>query len=86
VPGAHPQALHLWLRLPEGRAEEEFVAEARLRGVAVAAGSAFRATDRSKRDSVRIALGSTDLEELRQGLLIVGSMLEEGAEAPLPGI
>lgn len=86
ISSTHPQALHLWLRLPEGRAEEEFVAEARLRGVAVAAGSAFRATDRGKRDSVRIALGSTDLEELRQGLSIVGSMLEEGAEAPLPGI
>jgi DNA-binding transcriptional MocR family regulator len=81
---SHPQGLHLWMPLPEGRNESEFVAQARLRGVAVAAGSAFRSTKKGQRDAIRIAVGATGTDELRRGLSLVSSLLEDGAEVPLP--
>ncbi|WP_374303416.1 PLP-dependent aminotransferase family protein [Paracoccus sp. (in: a-proteobacteria)] len=81
---AHPQSLHVWLELPRGHNEEDFVAHARQQGVAVASGRAFRLDDRGKRDAVRIALGSTGAEDLRRGLLLVSQTLEGTAEMPLP--
>lgn len=85
-PDSHPHSLHLWLRLPEGRSEEAFVAEARNLGVAVAAGSAFRATEKGRHDSVRVSLGSTHAGELRHGLSILSALLTEASEPPLPAI
>lgn len=81
---SHPQSLHLWLSLPDGRGEDEFVAQARLRGVAVAAGSAFRSTKKGLGNAVRIALGATGTDDLRRGLTLVATLLEEGVEVPLP--
>jgi len=83
---AHSHSLHVWLPLPEGRDEADFVQECRLRGVAVAAGTAFRATERQKRDAVRISLCSSRVEELRAGLGVVGSILRESPEALLAPI
>lgn len=82
----HPQSLHLWLDLPEGRNEDQFVAQAMQRGVAIASGRAFRINDRHRRDAVRIALGSTHLAELRRGLQMITDLLKEEAEPLLPMI
>lgn len=81
---AHPQSLHVWLELPPGRDEDEFVAQARQRGVAVASGRAFRLDERQRRDAVRIALGSTSAEDLRHGLKLVAETLRSTAEPLLP--
>lgn len=80
---AHPQSLHVWLELPPGRDEEEFVAQARHRGVAVASGRAFRLDERRRRDAVRIALGSTEADDLRRGLRLVVETLGSTAEPVL---
>lgn len=80
----HPQSLHVWLELPPGRDEDEFVAQARQRGVAIASGRAFRISDRGRRDAVRIALGSTGTDELRRGLSLVADTLGNTAEPLLP--
>lgn len=80
---AHPQSLHIWLDVPLGRSEDEFVAQARQRGVAVAAGRAFRLDERNRRDAVRIALGSTDDEDLRRGLSLVVETLDNPSEPVL---
>lgn len=81
---AHPQSLHVWLELPPGRDEEEFVAHARQRGVAIASGRAFRLDERQRRDAVRIALGSTGAEDLRHGLRLVVETLRSTPEPLLP--
>ncbi|MDP4034555.1 MAG: PLP-dependent aminotransferase family protein [Pseudorhodobacter sp.] len=83
---AHPQSLHLWLRLPPEQTEDGFVANCRLRGVAVAAGGAFRATEKGRQDAVRVSLGSTSIADLRRGLGLIARMLTESIEAPLPTI
>ena len=80
---AHPQSLHIWLDVPPDRSEDEFVAQARQRGVAVAAGQAFRLGERDRRDAVRIALGSTDANDLRRGLSLVADTLVNPAEPVL---
>ncbi|WP_288947898.1 PLP-dependent aminotransferase family protein [uncultured Paracoccus sp.] len=81
---AHPQSLHIWLELPEGRDEEEFVAQGRQRGVAIASGRAFRLSERGRRDAVRIALGSTSTDELHRGLALVADVLNGTSEPLLP--
>ncbi|MDT8857846.1 PLP-dependent aminotransferase family protein [Paracoccaceae bacterium Fryx2] len=86
MPVCHPNSLHLWLPLPEGRGEEDFVVQARLQGVAVAAGNAFRATERGRREAIRVSLGSTDRDELRRGLSVIGAMLTDTPEVLLPTI
>lgn len=80
----HPQSLHLWLKLPAGSNEDDFVAQVRRRGVAVASGGAFRIDDRGRRDAVRIALGSTSASDLRRGLSLVTDCLGSTAEPLLP--
>lgn len=83
---AHPQSLHIWLELPPGRDEDDFVAQARLLGVAIASGRAFRLSEKDRRDAVRIALGSTGADELRHGLQLVAQTLAREAEPVLPMI
>jgi DNA-binding transcriptional MocR family regulator len=68
-------ALHVWLQLPQDRSEEAFVAQARLRGVAIAPGTSFRIADTPWKPAVRIALGSTTEGELRTGLGVVTRLL-----------
>lgn len=86
MPVCHGNSLHLWLALPEDWTEEAFVTQARHRGVAVAAGNAFRASDRWRREAIRISLGSTRAEELRRGLSTVAAMLADVPEVLLPTI
>lgn len=83
---SHPQALHLWMELPAGRQEDEFVGQLQLQGVAIASGRAFRISEKDRRDAVRIALGPTQAGDLRSGLRIVAEMLKKEAEFPLPMI
>lgn len=71
----HPNALHLWLPLPDNRTEEGFVAQARLQGVAIAPGLSFRTSDAPWQSAVRVSLGSTTEGELRAGLGIVARLL-----------
>ncbi|TIV58149.1 PLP-dependent aminotransferase family protein, partial [Mesorhizobium sp.] len=71
----HRDGLHLWLELPGDRAEESFVSQARLRGVAIAPGTSFRIADTPWRPAVRISLGSTTEGELRAGLSVVAKLL-----------
>lgn len=71
----HPNALHLWLVLPENQTEDGFVAQARLQGVAIAPGQSFRTSDASWQSAVRISLGSTTEGELRTGLGVVARLL-----------
>ncbi|MER8633377.1 PLP-dependent aminotransferase family protein [Mesorhizobium opportunistum] len=74
--GTHPQSLHIWLRLPQGYVEQEFVANARHRGVSVAPGRAFALADKAHPPAVRISVGSSRPEELRRGLTIIGEILK----------
>lgn len=72
---SHRDGLHLWLPLPDGRAEEGFVAQARLQGVAIAPGASFRIAEGTWQPAVRISLGSTTESELRTGLGAVNRLL-----------
>nr|WP_217807982.1 PLP-dependent aminotransferase family protein [Oceanibacterium hippocampi] len=78
---SHEQGLHLWLPLPEGRSESDFVSFARLRGVAVAPGSSFHAGAQPSPPGIRVSVGSTGADELRTGLGIIAS-LYRGAPEP----
>ncbi len=86
MPDCHPNSLHLWLNLPAGWTEESFVEQARRRGVAVAAGQAFRTSDKAKQPAIRIALGSTLADDLRRGLGILQSMFTDEPEIILPSV
>jgi DNA-binding transcriptional MocR family regulator len=82
LPGARAPdgavSYHAWLRLPEGWRAEDFVAEARRRGVAVTPPSAFAVTRQAAPDAVRICYGAAaGREELARGLRILAGLLAE---------
>lgn len=81
---AHPQGLHVWLNLPEGVDEDQFVAQARVHGVAIASGQAFRVNDHQRRNAVRIALGTKREDDLQRGLGLVRDLLRSSPEPLLP--
>ncbi len=83
---AHPQSLHVWLPLTSQHTEEGFVAQARLRGVAIAPGASFQTADHGRAPAVRISLGSTSEAELRTGLGIVTALAQGNPEALLLAI
>jgi DNA-binding transcriptional MocR family regulator len=83
---SHSQSLHVWLPLDLQHSEEAFVAQARLRGVAIAPGSSFRTSGEPWRPAVRISLGSTTEAELRAGLGVVASLDVGNPEALLLAI
>jgi DNA-binding transcriptional MocR family regulator len=83
---SHPNALHLWLPLPEDRSEERFVAQARLEGVGIAPGSSFRICEEPWQPAVRVSLASTTEAELRAGLGIIVKLLHADAETFLLAI
>ncbi|MEO9336173.1 PLP-dependent aminotransferase family protein [Mesorhizobium sp. SB112] len=72
---SHPNSLHIWVPLSRERGEDAFVAQVRLQGVAIAAGSSFRITEDEWSPAVRISLGSTTEAELRTGLRAVARLL-----------
>ena len=80
VPPVHRNSLHLWLTLPGSWTEEGFVAQARLRGVAVAPGLSFRISEQPWRPAVRVSLGSTVEAELEHGLGAVATLLRGDPE------
>jgi len=71
----HREGLHVWLPLSGDRSEESFVAQARLRGVAIAPGASFRTSDAPWQPAVRISVGSTTEAELSAGLGVVTRLL-----------
>ncbi len=83
---SHPQSLHIWLPLTCQHTEEGFVAQARLRGVAIAPGVSFQTADHGRAPAVRISLGSTTETELRTGLGVVASLAHGNPEALLLAI
>ena len=82
----NPQSLHVWVAMPPARFEDDFVAMAHRRGVAVASSRAFRIGARSGAGALRIALGPSDMGELRHGLEVVAELLDEAGEPMLPMI
>ena len=75
---AHPEGLHLWLPLESRAAEDRFVAQARLWGVAVAPGQSFQIGACGA--AVRISVGSASEDELRTGLSAVARLYRAQAE------
>lgn len=82
----HPNSLHIWLPLPPAWREEEFVAHARLHNVAIAPGASFAAEPAVATSAVRISVGATTADELRQGLEVVTRMIRAEPEPALLAI
>jgi len=78
---AHPHGLHAWLHLPEPWRSDEFVAQARQRGVLVAGADAFAVGRREVPHAVRISVTSTSRERVRRGLETLAELLDSGGEA-----
>ena len=51
---SHPESLHVWVPLRDGRAEELFVSHARLQGAAIAPGRSFRISEGDWHPAVRL--------------------------------
>ena len=83
---AHPEGLQVWLPLPPGLAEDQFVSQLRLHGVAVAPGASFATDSRPGRPAVRIAVGPTGEAELRAGLGTVADLYRSEPEPALLAI
>ncbi|MBO0902928.1 PLP-dependent aminotransferase family protein [Jiella sonneratiae] len=82
---AHPMGLHVWLPLRSRTEEEVFVAQARLRGVALAPGRSFQ-IGRDEHPAVRIAVGSASEAELKAGLRVVAGLYHAAPEPLLLAI
>lgn len=80
---ASPNGLHIWLPLPDLWTESEFVAHARLNGVAVAPGSSFTISDTPKPAAVRICIGAASEEALARGLATVARLTRSSPEPAL---
>jgi DNA-binding transcriptional MocR family regulator len=75
---AYP-AFHFWMRLPEPWRADEFVRQARTRGVVLSPSDLFAVGRASVPHGIRICLGSTrDRETLRRGLSTMADLLDGG--------
>ena len=73
----NPHGLHVWLPLPEGWDEPGFVNSARLRGVALAPGSAFHiGPEPPQQQGVRLCLGGPGESALREALTVVRRLMQ----------
>ncbi len=73
--GSH--SLHVWLTLPEPWRSDEYVAQARQRGVLIAGAEAFAVGRQSVPHAVRVCLGSVPRrEDLTRGLEILAAILD----------
>lgn len=81
---AAPTAPMLWLPLPDPWRMDDFVFQARNRGVAVTPGSIFAAGREPPPNAVRVCLGSIPEERLSKGLAILADLLGQEPEAGLP--
>lgn len=75
--------MHIWLPMPGSWSEEEFVAHARLNGVAVGPGSSFELTDAIRDTGIRICLGATTAEALEHGLKVISRLARSNPEPAL---
>jgi DNA-binding transcriptional MocR family regulator len=84
---SHPDAFHLWLRLPEAWQSDSFADAARRRGVAVAPRSQFLVSSGgSGPDGVRLSLGVARTHlELERGLHTVADLLTQDPAALAAG-
>ncbi|WP_137389918.1 PLP-dependent aminotransferase family protein [Rhodoligotrophos defluvii] len=79
---SHPNALHLWVPL-NGHDESQFVAHARLHGVAVAPGRSFFIPPAVHKPAIRVSIGSTSEDQLRPGLERLAHLLRSDPEPAL---
>jgi DNA-binding transcriptional MocR family regulator len=76
------ESFFLWLTLPEGWNQSQFMMEAHRQGVSVAAAQTFAIDEKEAPDAVRIALGTPDNREiLTLGLQKLAGILERGPQA-----
>ncbi len=81
---SHPGSSHVWLPLPRPWRGEDFVDQARRRGVGVTAAETFAAGRAAAPHAVRICLGTPPTrEEVEQGLKVLAEMLAAPPEATL---
>ena len=80
---AHPEGLHLWLRLPPRRGRLEFVSRVRQQGLELVPSDAFTVEGAVPPDAVRVSLGAAPgLDRLRRALRRMAAVLQEDAPAP----
>ena len=84
--GSAPNALHVWLPLPEAWREDAFVSHARLNGVAVAAGMNFTIGDADPGPAVRICLGAGTEADIERGVATVAKLARSTPEPALLAI
>lgn len=78
---AHPRGYHLWLALPEPWRADDFVAQARQRGVGVTPPSAFAVGRGAVPHAVRVCLGAVaDRSRLEKALGILVDILDQPPE------
>ena len=75
---AHPMAQHMWLELPDPWCTDEFVSQAKMRGVLVCPAEAFVVGRSTPPYAVRVTLGSVpDRETLERGLTTLAEILDQ---------
>jgi DNA-binding transcriptional MocR family regulator len=80
---ATPTAPIIWLPLPEPWRMDDFVFQARHRGVAVTPGSVFAVGREPLPNAVRVCLGSIPEDRLSRGLAILADLLGQSPETGL---
>ncbi len=78
--------MHVWLPMPGGWSEDGFVAHARINGVAVGPGSAFRIREAKSNPGVRICLGAETAYALTEGLKIIARLARSQPEPAMPSL
>jgi len=83
--GSDPDAMHLWLPLPDRWGALDFVDAARRAGVDLIEPESFAADPRMVENRIRLCLGSPQLQgDLERGLDILGDLLGSDPEEALP--
>ncbi len=77
-----PESQHAWLQLPSRWPADDFVREARQRGVLVTPGREFAVARHDTPNAVRISLGPpAERESLRKALTTLGDILADAPQA-----
>lgn len=80
---AAPNGMHIWLPMPPGWSEDDFVSHARQQGVAVAPGAAFSIAEDLAEPAVRVCLGGQDEDTLENGLRVIARLVRSRFEPAL---
>lgn len=75
LPETPPDAMHLWLPLPEPWRTDAFVAEAEARRIAITGAGAFAVGRNRAPHAVRLGLGAATLPRLKAGLATLADLL-----------